>query len=121
MQQGGAERVVSVMANYWAKKGHTIGIMCFDNGASYYTLDKGITVHPLHSAKNISFGIGFIVNNISRFFNYIKQVKKIKPDIIISFTDNANVYCLLYNRFLKKGIDHNTKNQSAFFHAAWQY
>lgn len=104
MQQGGAERVVSVMANYWAKKGHTIGIMCFDNGASYYTLDKGITVHPLHSAKNISFGIGFIVNNISRFFNYIKQVKKIKPDIIISFTDNANVYCLLYNRFLKKEL-----------------
>lgn len=104
MQQGGAERVVSVMANYWVERGHAVGIMSFDNGESYYKLNEKITVHPLHSAKKIILGGGFIVNNISRFFNYIKQVKKIKPDIIISFTDNANVYCLLYNRFLRKPL-----------------
>lgn len=101
MQQGGAERVVSIMANHWTNKGYNISIMTFDNVESYYTLEKEVSLYSLHSAKNSFGAFNFIVNNILRTVNYFKCIRKIKPDIIISFTGNANVYCILYNRVLK--------------------
>jgi len=101
MLQGGAEKVVSVMANHWSAKGHLVSILQFNDAPSYFPLDKKINLQSLHSAKRSVWIFGFLVNNYLRTINYFKQVRKIKPDIIISFTDNANIYCLLYNHLLK--------------------
>jgi GalNAc-alpha-(1->4)-GalNAc-alpha-(1->3)-diNAcBac-PP-undecaprenol alpha-1,4-N-acetyl-D-galactosaminyltransferase len=100
MQQGGAERVLSLMANYWAQKNNTVSVITFDNAEPFYSLNDKIKIYKLNSAKN-SFGFfNFLVNNIKRTVAYFKYLRNIKPDIIISFTDNADVYCVLYNYFL---------------------
>ena len=104
MQQGGAERVVSIMANYWAQKGYGISVMSFDNQASYYPLLPVVNYYNLNSTVG-RFGVfNFVVNNIKRTVNYLKLAKKIGPDVIISFTDNANVYCVLYNFFARRKL-----------------
>ncbi|MGG9960056.1 glycosyltransferase family 4 protein [Ferruginibacter sp. SUN106] len=104
MQQGGAERVLSLMANYWAEKACTVSIMVFNEKRSFYQLHPGVNFYLLNSAAN-SFGVfNFIINNFKRAKNYFKYIKQINPDIIISFTDNANVYAVLYNRFKKKPL-----------------
>lgn len=104
MQQGGAERVVSIMANYWAAKDYCISIISFDNHHPFYPLLPAVSYYTLNSTVN-RFGIfNFIVNNIKRTINYFKYLRKIKPDVIISFTDNANVYCILFNFILKKKL-----------------
>jgi GalNAc-alpha-(1->4)-GalNAc-alpha-(1->3)-diNAcBac-PP-undecaprenol alpha-1,4-N-acetyl-D-galactosaminyltransferase len=104
MHQGGAERVVSLMANYWAKKNNRVSIIVFNNNDSFYTLDKAIKIYKLNSAKNTFGWFSFLINNVKRTTAYFKYVKLIKPDVIISFTDNANVYCILYNYFFKKPL-----------------
>lgn len=101
MQQGGAEKVVSVMANHWSEQGHSVSILHFDNAPSYFSLNKNINLQSLHSANKSLWIFGFLVNNYSRTKNYFKQLRKIQPDIIISFTDNANVYCQLYKHVSK--------------------
>jgi glycosyltransferase involved in cell wall biosynthesis len=104
MQQGGAERVLSLMANYWAEKTDTISIMVFNQKKSFYILHPDINFYSLNSAEK-SFGIfNFLINNYKRTKNYFKYIKQINPDIIISFTDNANVYTVLYNWFKKRPL-----------------
>jgi GalNAc-alpha-(1->4)-GalNAc-alpha-(1->3)-diNAcBac-PP-undecaprenol alpha-1,4-N-acetyl-D-galactosaminyltransferase len=104
MQQGGAERVLSLMANYWANKQKQVSIIIFNNTPSFYALHPAIKCYPLNSART-SFGIfNFVVNNFTRTINYLKCLKKINPEVVISFTDNANVYAVLYNSFAKKPL-----------------
>jgi len=104
MQQGGAERIVSVMANFWALKNYTISIISFDNNESFYCLDKKIDYYNLNSALE-NYGVfNSVFNTFLRMLNYFKYAKKANADIIISFTSNANVYCLLYNFFIKKPL-----------------
>ena len=104
LQLGGAERVVSLMANHWAKQGHTVSIIIFNDQPAYYALHSNIALHSLHSAANKMGVFSKIANNLKRPVRYFKTIKKIRPDIIISFTDNANVFCLLYNFLVKKPL-----------------
>jgi len=104
MQQGGAERVVSIMANYWAQKGYGISVISFDDQASYYPLLPTVKYYNLNSTTNGFGPLNFVVNNIKRTFNYLRLAKKIGPDVVVSFTDNANVYCVLYNFFARRKL-----------------
>ena len=104
MQQGGAERVVSVMANFWAQNNYHVSIISFDDRLSYYPLDKKIDYYNLRSVRKNRGVLTKINNNIIRARNYFNYVEKINPGIIISFTRNANMYCILYNFFLKKHL-----------------
>jgi GalNAc-alpha-(1->4)-GalNAc-alpha-(1->3)-diNAcBac-PP-undecaprenol alpha-1,4-N-acetyl-D-galactosaminyltransferase len=103
MQQGGAERVVSVMANFWAKN-YKVTIISFDDNLSFYPLDKQVDYYNLKSSKKRSSVFTVVYNNIVRAKNYFAYVKKTNPNVIISFTRNANMYCILYNFFLKKSL-----------------
>lgn len=104
MQQGGAERVLSLMANFWAKKKYQVFIISFDDQPSCYPLDKDICYYNLNSSKKSAFFLIKIRNNFIRTQNYFFYVNKINPTVIISFTRNANMYCILYNFFLKRQL-----------------
>lgn len=104
MQSGGAERVVSIIANYWAAQNYQVHIISFDEKPSFFALNEKIKYHNLKSARNSKWSFNKIVNNINRAKNYYLLLKKVKPDIVLSFTRNANVYCLLYNLVLKNNI-----------------
>ena len=49
LTSGGAERVLTVMANYWAVKGEQVTILTFADGSanSFYALDERIEHRPL--------------------------------------------------------------------------
>ena len=104
MQQGGAERVVSVLANFWAQKKYEVSIISFDNSLSFYQLDKEITYYNLRSNRKKYSFLSILYNNVIRAKNYFFYVKKVNPTVIISFTRNANMYCILYNFFLKRNL-----------------
>ncbi len=62
MQQGGAERVVSVMANNWAKL-YNVSIISFDDKLSSFPIDKSIKYYNLNSAKKRSSFFTIFINN----------------------------------------------------------
>lgn len=83
MQGGGAERVVSTLANELVKRGITVSVLVV-RGASVYEMDDRICLVPLFREDEITGSIG---NKITRRFSFwprlIAAVKAVGPDVII--------------------------------------
>ena len=95
LNQGGAERVLVTLANHWSVKGLEVSIITFDAGNSFFWLNENINIIPLKTI-NKGFG-GSLRNAIKRTEKYIKNIREIKPDVVISFMDYPNVLCVLWN------------------------
>ncbi len=73
---GGAERVLSIMANYWAEKGWNVTVATFDDGSKplAYSLNGKVKHEPLGVAKDSSSVVEGIlankhrVNTLKKFF-----------------------------------------------------
>ncbi|MBC6997980.1 glycosyltransferase family 4 protein [Cytophaga sp. FL35] len=79
MSGGGAERVVSLLANYLVEKGHKIRIITFQDTDKYY-LDPKIERIKLH--KHPLFQ-SVVVNGFFQLFNFYRK-KKNRPDVMSS-------------------------------------
>ena len=87
LAEGGAERVVSLLANYLAEKGHHVIIILLSSNRCSYNLESKVSlIYAGHSAKG-----GFL----KRLFWLRNYVKKEHPDIVISFLIKAYCFTLL--------------------------
>lgn len=99
LQCGGAERVVSNMANYWSDQGHAVSILKYDSDKDvpFYKLNSQVKVISMDIMKT-SFGIGEkIANNIKRIHCLRESLKGIFPDVIISFMTETNILSIISN------------------------
>jgi len=94
---GGAERVMSAMAIYWAQKGWDITIVAFDAGKKppYYTLHPAVKYLPIDIAEESSNYLVALKNNFVRAKKLKKVFMEQKPDLIISFMARVNILTLL--------------------------
>lgn len=101
--QGGAERVMSVLANELSLK-HEICILKFDENKPFYELNKNIV---LKNTKN-SVGDMGILKNLSKRFNKIfylrKFLKSSNFDVVIPFLDTTNILTIISNFGLSNKI-----------------
>lgn len=99
---GGAERVMSIMANYWTAKGWKIKLLTFDDGTipPFYKIDDRVCHIPLNIAKNSHNPVIAIWNNLNRIQKLRKAISESKPDTVISFMDKSNVITLLATKGL---------------------
>lgn len=89
MTNGGAERVISVLANGLADSCN-IAILQIYRDKVDYELDSRIKVEAVHNETNNR------VKRIAGRFSQIRRyVKRINPDLIISFIAEENIYTLL--------------------------
>ena len=95
LRHGGAERVISILANQWAKDAKlNITLILLTKQVQYYELDDRVTIiEPVRTYKN---------NSASKFLytlwslKFIRsEVSKIKPDTILSFCEIYNNLVLL--------------------------
>lgn len=86
MNAGGAERVVSILSNEWAKKGHDVSIILIvgDEYPIFYDLDKKIKIYKLNLFKESKNIFQAIFQNYKRIKSLRNKIKTINPDIIIS-------------------------------------
>ncbi|MGK7887259.1 MAG: glycosyltransferase family 4 protein [Crocosphaera sp.] len=105
LSSGGAERVMSIMANYWVSKSPAwdITILTFDDGSQppFYDLDSRISHIPLALAKNSANKVIGLWNNLQRISKLRKAIYETNPNVIISFMTTTNVLTLL----AKQGLD----------------
>jgi glycosyltransferase involved in cell wall biosynthesis len=92
MGKGGAERVVSVLADYFANDGYEVVIATLWEEKQEYILNPKV--------RRIGVGLstkqekkGRIIKNIIRFTNLRNAIKNENPDIVISFCASANFRC----------------------------
>lgn len=103
LQQGGAERVMSILANEWASDGNQITLILFAKNIPFYTLDKNIdVVHLNFDNKKRHFFKLF--DFIRAFFVLRLQIKRQQPDFVLSFMDRYNLIVILASKFLNTKV-----------------
>lgn len=100
---GGAEQVVSKMANYWSNKGWEISILTFDDGSQwpFFPLDNRVQHIPLKLICVSSHRFSAYKENIKRWFGLRRAIRQIKPDVVISFIDRTNIFTIAATRGIK--------------------
>ena len=90
---GGAERVVSLLANKMVERGHQVEIICLKFNDVYYQTDSRVKVTLAMEQTN---------NRLTEIFWLRKYLKQQKPDVVIPFTEG--VYCFTILSLLGTGI-----------------
>lgn len=94
---GGAERVMSIVANYWVSKGWDVTLLMLLPPAkqSFYPLDPRIQLKPLDVAGKSANFLAAIGNNWKRVQVLRRAIITSEPDVVISFMNSVNVYTIL--------------------------
>lgn len=90
---GGAERVVSLLANKMVERGHQVEIICLKFNDVYYQTDSRVKV---------TLAMQQTKNRLTEVFWLRKYLKKQTPDVVIPFTEG--VYCFTILSLLGTGI-----------------
>lgn len=90
---GGAERVVSLLANKMVERGHHVEIICLKFNDVYYQTDSRVKV---------TLAMQKTKNRLTEIFWLRKYLKKQNPDVVIPFTEG--VYCFTILSLLGTGI-----------------
>jgi glycosyltransferase involved in cell wall biosynthesis len=93
---GGAERVISWMANWWADAGHLVSLATLDDSgqAPFYPLDDRVHLVRLGVAGN-SRHVGRALTSNLRRVRALRRHLDTDPNVVISFLDVVNVLVLL--------------------------
>ncbi len=96
LSSGGAEKVMALMANYWAKDNVSVTLITLGQGnTDFYRLNpkiKRIALDLAHSSRN---AFSAILNTIKRVRRLRREIRHDVPDVVISFMDTTNVLCIL--------------------------
>ena len=85
LNSGGSERVMSLLANSFALRGHDVEIVCVNKPIVFYPIDNSVKVCL------VSNEIGN--NSLYKKVTWLrKHVKTINPDVVIAFM--TSVYCM---------------------------
>lgn len=96
LSAGGAERVMSLMANYWSRNGDDVTLITLaDKSSDFYILDERVRRVGLDyefPSNNKIFSIYF---NLKKIYLLRNEIKKAESDVVISFMDKMNVIGLI--------------------------
>lgn len=109
MQQGGAEKVLSILSNRWADQGHSVTIMTLLASGSFYDLNSDVKLVSLGGASIYRF------LNIPHWMKGIRaEVKERKVDVVLSFFSKINVLSLVATIGLHTRIVVSERNDPQF-------
>jgi glycosyltransferase involved in cell wall biosynthesis len=96
LDAGGAERVISIMANHWASRGRGTTVITNDSAATdFYALDPRVTRIALGVAGE-SHGVRqAVARNAHRIGRLRSAIRSAQPDVVISFMTSTNVLSLI--------------------------
>lgn len=95
MGSGGAERVMSILVDYFAIKGYEVHLFIFDKDPSFYKINSNVHCHYIYTERKIGGPIGTLMQLRASFLSARALIKQIKPDCLIGFTTVYNVLTIL--------------------------
>lgn len=104
LRSGGAERVVSRLANYWASQGHDVSIVTIEGlEADFYNL------HPDVKRTGLALNAGGAVwampfRAAKRIFALRRTFSQSSPDVILSFLTTINIMTVIACLFTKRPL-----------------
>lgn len=97
LNPGGAEKVLSGIANYLTSKDHQISLITFSDSAAspFYSLASKINLIQLNQSYPVKFSLLIRLRNIvKRILCLRRTIQKLNPDVILSFVDVTNITTL---------------------------
>lgn len=94
MQGGGAERLMSQLANRWANQCEVSLITWSDIGVDQYPLDRRVKRIGLGLQNSSRGPINAVFANGKRVRELRKVLGGIHPELVVSFCDQMNIVCL---------------------------
>lgn len=101
LHQGGLENAVSVMANEMVQRNNEVTIICIYNVSIFYELNSNIKLIIPHYKRDSYSSLKYYWKTL-RFLR--KNLRKIKPDVVVSYGDYINMISVLAVRGLKTPI-----------------
>lgn len=99
LSAGGAERVATTLCNAWSERGDSVILVPTFSGG-------GAPFYPLSSAVNLVYLASVVKGSAKGLSGYLKRflalrsiIKKEKPDVIVSFLPNVNIFAILSSFF----------------------
>jgi len=93
LRQGGAERVMSELANHWTSKGHNVSLIVWGNEDFFYF------IHPDVSLYRLNFVNRSLLSNIAQeVMICIKTrslLRMIRPEFVLSFITVSNAITII--------------------------
>lgn len=119
LEQGGAERVVTTLANHFAGDGCQVWIATEWTGENEFTVDERICrVHVGLTGKQEK------QSRVRQFFSRIQNLrgflKKERPDIVIAFAQKANYRALMATVFTKIPVIVSVRTDPYQDYAGWK-
>ncbi|WAK01562.1 glycosyltransferase family 4 protein [Methylobacter sp. YRD-M1] len=93
MHQGGAERVMSELANAWSAQQHEIHLVLLAKSKSFYCINDNVIMHNLEFSH--SQLLSKIYNELKVFFKLRRILKEQNPDFVLSFMSKYNILTIL--------------------------
>jgi glycosyltransferase involved in cell wall biosynthesis len=95
LSSGGAERVMSMMANYWAEKGWDVTLVTFaEISTDFFPISQRIKRTGLGLLKPSANILQSLTNNVQRILSLRKTITELSPQVVISFMDITNIITL---------------------------
>lgn len=99
---GGAERVISNLANHFSTMGYKVTLVCLDEGEIKYALAPEVNLESLvkRGSQNNIFYRGYYA--LLTFYRLFDLIRRMQPLCCISFMTSVNIWtglcCLLLNK-----------------------
>lgn len=107
---GGAERVLSILANRWSNK-YEVSVLTIDKGTDFFKLNQSIQRYDFNIERKNRYNF---LPHLKIIYGIRRLAKKIKPDYVISFVGKTNVFTLLALKHTKHKVivcEHSIINQ----------
>jgi len=106
LQGGGAERVMTTLANTWAAASWQITLLTLDDGAMppFYELDARVNHISLNIAGLPANKFVAVGENLHRVYRLRQAIRASRPDAVLSFMDRTNVLTVLATRGLSARV-----------------
>ncbi len=120
LSNGGAEKILTLIANNFSYKDDVYVIM-LSKHEPFYALEKKVTLIKLNLYQTSHSAYEALVNNAKRIITLRKTIKSIQPDIIISFLTQTNIISIIATIFLNIPIIiaersiYDTENNNKFW------
>lgn len=100
---GGAERVLTELANYWVSKEHRVSLVTLASPDTppFYPLDPRVELIQLGQAQHIESFLKRLKHILGRIFCLRTTLRRLHPDVVVSFVDVMNITTLLASYGLK--------------------
>lgn len=93
LHQGGAERVIAILANEFSRMGIDTHIVLLAYSKDFYSINKNVTIHRFNF-KNRGKLLN-IYSQLSILFKMCYLIKKHNPDSILSFMTKYNILTII--------------------------